>query len=526
MSARPLLLFVLFGALAVAPVGCAAPIEEEAAEAEGAITADTTLVDADASGVARAQVNGITMTFDAAARIDVANGRRVLVVPGRVSRNVDAMRSFVPDDAFGEVRMRGPRSFDLVLRGDHEINTVLSGLPLWLSIETSSGAIRRYEAAVHLGARLHGFAGPTSIRIGDVRPVSAGNAGDALRYRLDVTTTKTYPTLTVAGAEPRRLSARKWLFDWTYGGVAPVLEQRSFAVSASPSETTTSKVEIRVKKLGLTTKTAESQWTATCEASVRRCIARAADLGECGSYRQVSTCQNEEPPPDPGTASIERKVAADILAKTGRRYAASVLTTRTEAGKTIALIALPRGGSAEWIVAPTVSLSKLVSRPEFKDTWQVARFEGQLRSQHGMPGATIVAHGTPAGGAPRWHFVVDRAGARSTVALEATSATTSNVIPYVYDEAAFRGLAGHLVVDRALAVAAQAGPYAELEVYLSTSAMLAVANGMELVAPADSPVGFDPATEVQLAAYSVWGDLAFFVTVARATGATRVDSFN
>ena len=160
------------------------------------------------------------------------------------------------------------------------------------------------------------------------------------------------------------------------------------------------------------------------------------------------------------------------------------------------------------------------------DGFLVERFERQLRTKHGMAGAKIVAHGKTADMLPLWHFVVDHAGARKTVALQATSESASVIVPFVYDLAAFREMAGHLVVNHAIAMAAPSGAYAELEVYLRAMEKIGNPAGLVNVALADSPVGFLPATETQLAVSSIWGDNAVYVTIVRATGATRSADFN
>lgn len=72
---------------------------------------------------------------------------------------------------------------------------------------------------------------------------------------------------------------------------------------------------------------------------------------------------------------------------------------------------------------------------------------------------------------------------------------------------------------------AGAGDMAFLEVLLRTA--WTTPDDLERITdPADSPVGFDPATEVaQFMLGGVWGDMAVFVTFARA-GTVRVEDFN
>ena len=85
-----------------------------------------------------------------------------------------------------------------------------------------------------------------------------------------------------------------------------------------------------------------------------------------------------------------------------------------------------------------------------------------------------------------------------------------------------------LVVARHHAEAMVADPSlpaaARLEVALRTR--WAQSSALEAVAPEESAVGFDPATEAhQLALMGVWGDNAVFVTFAK-DGALRVEDVN
>jgi hypothetical protein len=520
--------------------GCTVPTQDEPQDtAESAATAaDTAVADVDAAGRVTVRASVLTVTFVDAGRMEIRNGESVLILNGRSSRDLDSVFAFVPDDAFGVAKLTGSRSFEVSLRGGHEINTVLSGLPLGLQIQTRHGTPRRYEAQLHVGASLGNLAGDARLRLGGpLRPVYIGDAGDPLRYRLDIQTTSTPSGLSVAAAlaqpvQALRLSPRRYQDDWTFDTLMGAAGSGvTFASKyGTQTATTTANVDLRVRRLGLTSKTAEQAWPNTCVASVSRCLSRAdsADLSGCGSYRQITTCQNQEPPVEPAVATLASRIAAKILAETGIQYEPAVVVHQRDGNRTLAQVGLASGGLVEFAVGPgtQVTLERFVDRPSFVDSFQVARFEKQLRTQHGMPNARIVAHGTPAGMAPRWHLVVDRNGQRSTVAIEATSESTSKLIPFQFDAGAFRAIAGALAVEHAIGMASQASLYAELEVYLRAIAVVGAPDGLKSVALADSPVGFVPATETQLAFYSAWGDNAVFVTINKSTGATRTEDFN
>ena len=532
---RPSALLLLLLASALPACTASPATGDDVDQSDSDLSGDlSSVADADANGRVSVRAGVLTLTFDGAGRFETRGGERSLVLTGTSSRNLKEVRSFVPDDAFGQTTLTGPRTFEIALRGGHEINSILSGLPLGLAIVTQNGSPARYEAALTLGARLVGADVPRLHVVPEVRPVSAGADADPLRYRSRLELTSTPESVTVAGATVSRRSAQRYDIDWTYDAFAGSFAAPApapvtiVAKLASGTSTLTATVALSVVRLGLTTKTIEQTWPAVCQSRVRSCIARGASLAECGSFREVQLCKNADPPPIAGIAQAEARIRADVLAKTGVAWAPGVLSIRADGARNIALTALGRGGSAEFAIGPgaAVSLLRFVARPSFADTSVVQRFEPQLHQDLGLPTARIVATGKNAGPAPLWQFVVDQGGARSTIALEATSANTSALRPFTYDVEAFRGMASALVVEHGISLVQQAGVYAELEVYLRAMTKLATASGLEPVAAGDSPVGFDAAKEVQLVVHSLWGDVAVYVTIVRATGAIRVADFN
>lgn len=520
------LVFVSALALGALAAGCTASTEEVGEDESELNGPPTASVDARPGESIAARAAALSLTFAGPARVETRGSSKVLVLAGRTNRNVTALRSFVPDDAFGEVVQKGPRSFDVVLRDGHEINTVLSGLPLGLVLEAETGTPRRYEAALHFGSVFGPESGDPKLRVDEIVPVSSGGADEPLRYRARIETTATPSAITLdtlaSGTTVRKASARRYDADLTFEAffattfaASPVSFTATYP--AGPAHTRASPV-LGLRRLGLTTRTIEEAWPRTCEASVRACVARVTrangtDFGECGRYRDVETCRAEEPPPPADTRRADARIEADILAKTGVVYDTSILRSETSNGRTLALAALPRGGSAEFSLGTSsVELLRFESRSQFMDTGLVARFQAQLSSL-GHPGATIIAHGMTQGGQPLWHFVVDERGTRTTIAVLATTATTSQIVPFAYDERAFRELAGHLLVRDTRALAAEAGLYAALEVDLRASQILATDAGRSLATSGNV---------ASLTATRVWGDLACTVTIDRTTGATRV----
>ena len=537
LHAKTLSLLLLLLATCALPACSSGGVDDEpdVEQTDDALSSGTAVGVADAAGRISVRAGVLTLSFDQAAKVETRNGEPTLVLVGKSSRNLKEIRSFVPDDAFGQTKLTSARTFEIALRGGHEINSILSGLPLGLTVVTQSGSPRSYEAAVHLGGRLVPLAGATSLDLlPELRPVVAGPSGE-LAYRARLETSKTPDLVSAPGGTVTRRSARRYDIDWTYEALASSFAPTSplplsvVAKLGAASASAQARPTLSVVRLGLTTKTIAEVWPNVCSPAVQSCVTRGtSSLAECGTYREVQACQHAEPPPPPGFAQASARIRADVLAKTGMAWEPSVYEVRTEGGRTLALTTFSRGGVAEFAIGPAnqVSLVRFVERPRFMDGFLVERFERQLRTKHGMTGAKIVAHGKTADMLPLWHFVVDHAGTRKTVALQATSESASAIAPFVYDLEAFREMAGHLVVNHAIAMAAPAGAYAELEVYLRAMEKLSGPAGLVAVAVADSPVGFVPATETQLAVSSIWGDNAVYVTIVRATGATRSADFN
>ncbi len=130
--------------------------------------------------------------------------------------------------------------------------------------------------------------------------------------------------------------------------------------------------------------------------------------------------------------------------------------------------------------------------------------------------ALVVAHGA--------------SGARTDAALRLTWKADGTVTrtPFAFDDAAAREQAAQLAVQASLDQAAQAqgsgARLSTLEVFLKRDAL--DPTTFAVVDVADSPVGFDPAREVQYLVPALLGDLAVFVTVDKTSGSMRAETFN
>src|SRR5687768_8509167 len=93
----------------------------------------------------RVRAADMTLWVDAAVRIGPRDGEVVVELLGRTSRNLTGAFAWVPDDRFGEAALIGPRSFAVRLRAGHELDSILSGLPLFVGLDVAGGAHPRYD---------------------------------------------------------------------------------------------------------------------------------------------------------------------------------------------------------------------------------------------------------------------------------------------------------------------------------------------------------------------------------------------
>ena len=298
-------LVLVFGLWAIAcsaePAG--APGGDDDGEAAGPDTAEQ-LDDGKADSVElRVRAGVTTLWMRKVALVDVGPGGQPRVtLQGRTSRDLASAHSWVPDDGFGTSSVVSARKFEVVLDDGHEINTLLSGLPIHVSLETKTGSVKSYTARMRLVPRLARFSGSSALHPSTVvDPIYVRDPNDTLRYRGTLRSDKPLTALSVLAGEAggdavtTSLGPTDWKFDWTYGGLAlaafPAGDQILF--SSTPALEKKAEFELRVLSLSLTTKAPWEAWPdPACEPEVAACIGATAgeDLGACGSYREVSRC--------------------------------------------------------------------------------------------------------------------------------------------------------------------------------------------------------------------------------------------
>lgn len=219
---------------------------------------------------------------------------------GRSSLPLTELRSWVPDDAFASVEPLGERRFELTVRDASEQNTLLSGMPLFLSGRTESG--REVSAALWFQPRLAPQPASTAasrLRYNLViRPVWVG--GD-VAYRGRVSSHPSFAIELFGSPAPAAssLGAGQVRLEWAFDALRTALSAPTPRVTAVASRREqryqrAAKLEVRLGRLGLTVLDPRQAWPTLCEPAVRACLRglppEQLDTEACGSYRQVLAC--------------------------------------------------------------------------------------------------------------------------------------------------------------------------------------------------------------------------------------------
>jgi hypothetical protein len=290
------------GLVSLLSVAACAPSGAPSDDAES-VTDDATAAET-AKRVASAGV--LTLTVYEKAAFETRDGKRVLVLDATASRDLLDVHSWVPDDAFGSITMVTARKFEIVLETGHELNTIASGLPLFIDIHTKHGTPDHYTAKLDLGVRLARFTGSSAVWLGEaVRPVWASDGVDWLRYRGTAHTDQaaSLTAFAIDGAPVvQALTPTDFQFDWKYPELQlaadPPSDKISFKATFEAGGTATKKagLDIYASALALTS---EDPWevfpSPKCDPNVYACVqagqeSGATDFGHCGTYRQVSRC--------------------------------------------------------------------------------------------------------------------------------------------------------------------------------------------------------------------------------------------
>lgn len=317
-------------------------------------------VGAELTKLVRADAGGLTVTFKPVLVSRIENNEKKWVMQGTASRDLSEAFSFVPDDAFGEARLTGARTFEVLLTDGHELNSILSGLRLLVKL-TPRGSTTSVTAGIDLQPRFLSSKGSTRIIVvPEVNPVYARGG---LTYRgraraasgtLDTATTPRAATINVA---LRTTGLGEYDVDFTYDNLSLALDVPG--TTAAPVEfkgqSTTGVLRTKLSVLGVTVKALEmttadpyQTWpSASCPTAVRTCLnataVGATDFGDCGSYREVNACglPNQIPAlfPSPDDLTPLNGALAALQTPAGKSVAFSVFGLHTTRNVTPALAA-------------------------------------------------------------------------------------------------------------------------------------------------------------------------------------------
>lgn len=302
---RPLRLAFLLAAPLALLAGC---LGEAGPESSSAAASDpptvVTPVPADAPlAEVRVRAGDLTLWTQPSLAPETRSGQRVWVLRGRTSRNLVSISSWVPDDAFGHARVLSKRTFEVTLDDGHELNSILSGLPLFLDVEVATGTPRHHAAALWIEARLDRFTGSRAIWLDRALPPVHVGGDEPLRYRNRAIVSGAQGSLAVrtpAGAAPvvTALADGAFTIDFTYDELAGALgADRARSVWDAGTVQKRAGIGVAVSALGLSNLDGATAWPhEPCLPEVWACMqAAGADPSACGTYRQVQHCVFEPP---------------------------------------------------------------------------------------------------------------------------------------------------------------------------------------------------------------------------------------
>jgi hypothetical protein len=296
--------------MALAGSACSGPVDEAPVtpvEDTGSTTAAAT---ADRVSATEASLN---LSFETLGTFETRDGVRMLVLRATANRYLQHVFSFVPDDAFGKANIISERRFEVLLPEGHELNSILGGLPLFITVDTNTGTPTHYTAKIEVAPRFFDFRGSSAVWVEtDVTPRYVVSGLDSLVYRgsvdvaaasLNVTAPDGIPTVSRVNANTFNLD---WRYPQLYQAIDPHTTPLTFTAALSSGGTVekTGRLVARVTSLALTTGDAYVVWDRPgCKPTVYNCMQNqptTTDYSACGTYREVTRCMYESVcPPQP-----------------------------------------------------------------------------------------------------------------------------------------------------------------------------------------------------------------------------------
>lgn len=290
--------FTCFMALAAPACGPTTPPVEPAEDTTGTTTAAAT-----AERIAATEAS-LNLSFETLGTFETRNGVRALILHATANRYLSNVFTYVPDDAFGEAHIISERRLEVVLPEGYELNSVLSGLPLFVTVDTFTGTPTHYTARIEVSPRFYDFRGSNSVWVEEaVTPRYVVGGNEPLVYRGSVDAAATSLSVTAPDGAPTvaRVDADTFQIDWRYPALHQAMDPHTtpltFTATLNNGTTVqkTGRLVARVTSLALTTGDAYDVWpTPNCQPAVYDCVqnkpAGTTDFAACGTYREVSRC--------------------------------------------------------------------------------------------------------------------------------------------------------------------------------------------------------------------------------------------
>ncbi|RKH17704.1 hypothetical protein D7Y13_38655 [Corallococcus praedator] len=289
--------------VAFAAPACSGPTEAPTDAIESVETTGTSTAAATVERLYATEAS-LTLSFETLGTFETRNGVRSLILHATANRYLSNVFSYVPDDAFGEAHIISERRLEVVLPEGHELNSVLAGLPLFVTVDTFTGTPTHYTARIEVAPRFYDFRGSNAVWVSeDVTPYYVVNGLQSLVYRGNVDAAASSLTVTAPDGIPAvgNVDADSFKLDWSYDTLKQAMDPHTTpltftaALNAGGTAQKTGRLVGRVTSLALTTGDAYDVWPSpTCQPATYDCVqnqpAGTTDFSACGTYRQVTRC--------------------------------------------------------------------------------------------------------------------------------------------------------------------------------------------------------------------------------------------
>lgn len=239
------------------------------------------------------------------------------VLKGRTSVNLEGAMAYVPDDAMCQTTVLSARTFEIACDPRGEINTLASGLPLFLSLRQPDG--RNATAHLVVAPRFTDFSGSAAVSVAaELLPIYVANAGLTYRGTFSAAAPVTVRVGPATLATRVRSGSTRTLdltFDQLMAGALSTGASFTAGTDVKTAQFTFAVTNLELKR----TADAYATWPTSfaCASAVQQClngIPAAPDFEACGTYRQVQRCNIPSNLPNLGGSPDGRAAITSALA--------------------------------------------------------------------------------------------------------------------------------------------------------------------------------------------------------------------